>query len=37
VVVSSSEIRARVKAGLPVTLLTPSAVAEAIAKNRLYL
>jgi nicotinate-nucleotide adenylyltransferase len=37
VVVSSSEIRARVKAGLPVTLLMPPAVAEAIANNRLYL
>jgi nicotinate-nucleotide adenylyltransferase len=37
VVVSSSQIRARVKAGLPVTLLTPPAVAEAIANNRLYL
>ncbi len=36
-VVSSSQIRARVKAGLPVTLLTPPAVAEAIANNRLYL
>ena len=35
--VSSSEIRARVKAGLPVTGLTPAAVAEAIANNRLYL
>ena len=35
--VSSSEIRARVKAGLPVTRLTPAAVAEAIANNRLYL
>jgi nicotinate-nucleotide adenylyltransferase len=35
--VSSSEIRARVKAGLPVTRLTPGAVAEAIANNRLYL
>ena len=35
--VSSSEIRARVKAGLPVTRLTPEAVAEAIANNRLYL
>jgi nicotinic acid mononucleotide adenylyltransferase len=37
VVVSSSQIRARVKAGLPVTHLTPPAVAEAIANNRLYL
>ncbi len=35
--VSSSEIRARVKAGLPVGGLTPPAVAEAIANNRLYL
>jgi nicotinate-nucleotide adenylyltransferase len=35
--VSSSEIRARVKAGLPVTGLTPAAVAEAIANNHLYL
>jgi len=35
--VSSSEIRARVKAGLPVTGLTPAVVAEAIANNRLYL
>lgn len=35
--VSSSEIRARVKAGLPLTHLTPAAVAEAIANNRLYL
>ena len=37
VAVSSSEIRARVKAGLPVRHLTPDAVAEAIANNRLYL
>jgi nicotinate-nucleotide adenylyltransferase len=37
VTVSSSEIRARVKAGLPVTHLTPAAVAEALANNRLYL
>jgi nicotinate-nucleotide adenylyltransferase len=37
VVVSSSQIRARVKAGLPITLLTPPPVAEAIANNRLYL
>lgn len=36
-VVSSSQIRARVKAGLPVKLLTLPAVAEAIANNRLYL
>jgi nicotinate-nucleotide adenylyltransferase len=35
--VSSSEIRARLKAGLPVTHLTPPAVAEALANNRLYL
>jgi nicotinate-nucleotide adenylyltransferase len=35
--VSSSEIRARLKAGLPVEHLTPTAVAEALANNRLYL
>jgi nicotinate-nucleotide adenylyltransferase len=35
--VSSSEIRARLKAGLPVTHLTPPAVAEALGHNRLYL
>jgi nicotinate-nucleotide adenylyltransferase len=35
--VSSSEIRARVKAGLPVTHLTPPAVAEALGNNPLYL
>jgi nicotinate-nucleotide adenylyltransferase len=35
--VSSSEIRARLKAGLPVEHLTPPAVAEALANNRLYL
>jgi nicotinate-nucleotide adenylyltransferase len=35
--VSSSEIRARLKAGLPVTHLTPPAVAEALGNNRLYL
>jgi nicotinate-nucleotide adenylyltransferase len=35
--VSSSEIRARVKAGLPITRLTPDAVAEAIAARHLYL
>ena len=35
--VSSSEIRARCRAGLPVTHLTPPAVAEAIKNNRLYL
>jgi nicotinate-nucleotide adenylyltransferase len=35
--VSSSEIRARVKAGLPVEHLVPAAVAEAIRNYRLYL
>jgi len=35
--VSSSEIRARVKAGLPIEPLVPSAVAEAIRAERLYL
>jgi nicotinate-nucleotide adenylyltransferase len=35
--VSSSQIRARVKAGLPVGNLVPTAVAEAIRNNRLYL
>ena len=35
--VSSSQIRERVKAGLPVELLVPRAVAEAIRNNRLYL
>jgi|HubBroStandDraft_1064217.scaffolds.fasta_scaffold579011_1 nicotinate-nucleotide adenylyltransferase len=35
--VSSSEIRARLKAGLPVTHLTTPAVAEALGNNRLYL
>ncbi|HZM05076.1 MAG TPA: nicotinate (nicotinamide) nucleotide adenylyltransferase [Candidatus Saccharimonadales bacterium] len=35
--VSSSEIRARCQAGLPITHLTPAAVAEAIKINRLYL
>jgi len=35
--VSSSEIRARLKAGLSVEHLTPPAVAEALANNRLYL
>jgi nicotinate-nucleotide adenylyltransferase len=35
--VSSSEIRARLKAGLPVAHLVPPAVAEALANNRLYL
>ena len=34
--VSASEIRARVKAGLPVDVLTGSAVAETIRNNRLY-
>ena len=34
--VSSSEIRARVKAGLPIENLVPSAVAEAIRAARLY-
>lgn len=37
VAVSSSEIRARVKAGQPITHLTPAAVAEAIGNIRLYL
>jgi nicotinate-nucleotide adenylyltransferase len=35
--VSSSQIRARVKAGLPVDQLVPPAVAEAIRNYRLYL
>ena len=35
--VSASEIRARTKAGLPIDLLTPRPVAEAIRNNRLYL
>jgi nicotinate-nucleotide adenylyltransferase len=35
--VSSLEIRARLKAGLPIEPLVPSAVAEAIRNNRLYL
>jgi len=35
--VSSSQIRARVKAGLPVENLVPATVAEAIRNNRLYL
>jgi nicotinate-nucleotide adenylyltransferase len=35
--VSSSQIRARVKAGLSVEHLVPQAVAEAIRNNRLYL
>jgi len=35
--VSSSQIRARVKAGLAIDRLVPPAVAEAIRNNRLYL
>ena len=35
--VSSSQIRERVKAGLPIDLLVSPAVAEAIRNNRLYL
>jgi nicotinate-nucleotide adenylyltransferase len=35
--VSASEIRARVRAGLPIDWLTPLAVAEAIRNNGLYL
>jgi nicotinate-nucleotide adenylyltransferase len=35
--VSSSQIRARVRTGLPINLLVPPAVAEAIADNQLYL
>jgi nicotinate-nucleotide adenylyltransferase len=35
--VSSSQIRARVKAGQPIEHLVTAAVAEAIANNRLYL
>ncbi|MBI3415282.1 MAG: nicotinate (nicotinamide) nucleotide adenylyltransferase [Verrucomicrobia bacterium] len=35
--VSSSQIRERVRAGQPVDLLVPSAVAEVIRDNRLYL
>ena len=35
--VSSSRIRARVRAGLPLTHLVPDSVAEAIRNNRLYL
>jgi nicotinate-nucleotide adenylyltransferase len=35
--VSSSQIRARAKAGLPIDPLVPAIVAEAIAHNRLYL
>lgn len=35
--VSSSQIRARIKAGLPVRGLVPDAVAEALGNSRLYL
>jgi nicotinate-nucleotide adenylyltransferase len=35
--VSSSEIRARCRAGLGITHLVPAAVAEAVKNNRLYL
>jgi len=35
--VSSSQIRARVKAGLPIDHLVPAAVAEAMRNNQLYL
>jgi nicotinate-nucleotide adenylyltransferase len=35
--VSSSQVRARVKAGLPIEPLVPSGVAEAIRNNGLYL
>jgi nicotinate-nucleotide adenylyltransferase len=35
--VSSHEIRARVKSGLPIENLVPSAVAEVLRNNRLYL
>lgn len=35
--VSSSQIRARVRADLPIQYLVPAAVAEAIHNNRLYL
>lgn len=35
--VSSSQIRARVKAGLPIDPLVPAAVAEMIRNNQLYL
>lgn len=35
--VSSSEIRARLKAGKPVDMLVPPAVAEAIRNSGLYL
>ena len=37
ITVSSSQIRARVKAGLPLEPLVPPAVAEVIRNNRLYL
>jgi len=35
--VSSSEIRARVKAGKAINHLVPAAVAEAVRNNQLYL
>jgi nicotinate-nucleotide adenylyltransferase len=35
--ISSSQIRARLRAGLPIEHLVPGAVAEALANNRLYL
>jgi len=35
--VSSSQIRARIKAGLSIDLLVPNAVAEAIRNDRLYI
>jgi nicotinate-nucleotide adenylyltransferase len=35
--ISSSQVRARVRAGRPIDGLVPSAVAEAIRNNRLYL
>jgi nicotinic acid mononucleotide adenylyltransferase len=35
--VSSSQIRSRVRAGLPIDHLVPARVAEAIGNNRLYL
>jgi nicotinate-nucleotide adenylyltransferase len=35
--VSSSQIRARIKGGLPIDHLVPAAVAECIRNNRLYL
>jgi nicotinic acid mononucleotide adenylyltransferase len=37
VAISSSQIRARIKAGQPVDHLVPPAVAEAIRNSRLYL